>query len=362
MKKIIIRMFLIVLTLGMIGCTVPVPPSPFEPSCIGDIFDYGYENVSLDEAKGCKISIDRLKEETFYNEFKHLKVTIAESIDKLEETIIHKIYFHDASFNKNHYINFYGQEEDIEYAKVWFQGSIYDIETNVELFDTLIKYLLNQVPEENHFLRNQLGCEWLKELEVEDIKKIKTITEYVGVAPGSFKDINSSIDNNVIRNILEKYYWLDTTPIYGEDAMYVPGGTNYITQFIMNDGTIKELEINNGVYYDNEGGFFKLKYVPKFSENDEYESSYGFITYQDTFELYTLDGLRLGSFSGLSEYEFIKYPYDYIEDNEDLGYIETEFGRLYIHSENIFYMKENNIHTYYLVVGEKNFNDIFSGN
>ena len=75
--------------------------------------------------------------------------------------------------DKNNYINFYGQEDDIEYAKVWFQGIIYDIETNVELFDTLIKYLLNQVPEENNFLRNQLGCEWLKDLEVEDIKEIK---------------------------------------------------------------------------------------------------------------------------------------------------------------------------------------------
>lgn len=360
MKKIIISMFLLVLALGMIGCTVPVPPSPFEPSCIGDIFDYGHESVSLDEAKGYNVSIEKLREETFYNEFKFLKVTLNKSNDDSKYTVTHKIYFHDASSNKNNYINFYGQEDDIEYAKVWFQGIIYDIETNVELFDTLIKYLLNQVPEENNFLRNQLGCEWLKDLEAEDIKEIKIITEYVGVAPGSFKDINRSNDNNVIRNMLEKYYWLDTTPIYGEDAMVVPGGTNYITQFILNDGTIKVLEINNGVYYDNEGGFFELKYTPKFSENDEYETSYGFITYEDTFELYTLDGLRLGSFSGLSEYEFIKYPYEHIEENEDFGYIETEFGRIYIHSYDVFYIKDGNVHEFYLITSERTFYDLFN--
>lgn len=165
----------------MIGCIVP--PSPFEPSCVGDIFDYGHVSVSLDEAKEYSVSIEKLREETFYNEFKSLKVTIDESIDEPEENIIHKIYFYDVDSNSDAYISFYAQNEAIKYAKVLFQGINYDIETNAELFEKLIIYLLNQVPEENNFLRNQLGCEWLKELEVEDIIEINTITEYVGVAP-----------------------------------------------------------------------------------------------------------------------------------------------------------------------------------
>lgn len=150
MKKIIISIFLLVLTLGMIGCTVPVPPSPFEPSCIGDIFDYGHESVSLDEAKGYNVSIEKLREETFYNEFKFLKVTIDESIDEPEESIIHKIYFYDVDSNSDAYISFYAQNEEIKYAKVLFQGINYDIETNVELFDVLINYLKNETIEETN--------------------------------------------------------------------------------------------------------------------------------------------------------------------------------------------------------------------
>lgn len=337
MKKIITSMFLLVLTLGMIGCTVPVPPSPFEPSCIGDIFDYGHESVSLDEAKGYNVSIEKLREETFYNEFKSLKVTIDESIDEPEESIIHKIYFYDVDSNSDAYISFYAQNEEIKYAKVLFQGINYDIETNVELFEVLIEYLDHQVQvPTNHFLRNQLGCEWLNEIKVDDINEIKIITESVGVAPGVLKNIASSIDKTVISKIYENCYWLDTTPIS------------------------KEIYINNGNYKDINGNYYELLFIPKFSENDEYESSYGFITYQDTFELYTLDGLRLGSFSGLSEYEFIKYSYEHIEENEDFGYIETEFGRIYIHSYDVFYIKDGNVHEFYLITSERTFYDLFN--
>lgn len=360
MKKIIISMFLLVLTLGMIGCTVPVPPSPFEPSCIGDIFDYGHESVSLDEAKGYKVSIEKLREETFYNEFKSLKVTIDESIDEPEESIIHKIYFYDVDSNSDAYISFYAQNEGIKYAKVLFQGINYDIETNVELFEVLIEYLDHQVQvPTNHFLRNQLGCEWLNEIKVDDINEIKIITESVGVAPGVLKNIASSIDKTVISKIYENCYWLDTTPISKEEGQIDGGGATTI-RFILNDSTVKEIYINNGNYKDPNADYYKLLYIPKFSENDEYESSYGFITYQDTFEVYTLDGLKLGSFSGLSEYEFIKYPYDYIEENEDLGYIETEFGRIYIHSYDVFYIKDGNVHEFYLITSERTFYDLFS--
>ena len=47
MKKIIISMILLVLTIGMIGCTVYVPHFPFEHSCIGDIFDYGHVSFMM---------------------------------------------------------------------------------------------------------------------------------------------------------------------------------------------------------------------------------------------------------------------------------------------------------------------------
>lgn len=72
-----------------------------------------------------------------------------------------------------------------------------------------------------------------------------------------------------------------------------------------------------------------------------------------------MDDVKIGSFTGLSEFEFIDYPYDTLPENENLGYLETEIGRLYILADNIFYIKDGNTHTYYLVTGEKTFGYIF---
>ena len=356
MKKIIIILFLLVLTLGMIGCTVPVPPSPFEPSCIGDIFDYGHESVSLDEAKGYNVSVEKLREETFYNEFKSLKVTIDESIDEPEESIIHKIYFYDVDSNSDAYISFYAQNEEIKYAKVFFQGINYDIETNVELFEVLIEYLDHQVHHEvptNHFLRNQLGCEWLSEIKVDDINEIKIITESVGVAPGVLKNIASSIDKTVISKIYENCYWLDTTPISKEEGQIDGGGATTI-RFILNDSTVKEIYINNGNYKDPNADYYKLLYISKFSENDEYENSYGFVTYQDKAEVYWNDTFICEI--PMSEIEFVEVDSYVTTEGGIVGewVLKTEFGDLYFPESHIFHFEDNS-KTIYKLTGMRLF-------
>ena len=93
----------------------------------------------------------------------------------------------------------------------------------------------------------------------------------------------------------------------------------------------------------------------------EYPKSqaHSYITYLDDFDAYTMDDVKIGNFTGLSEFEFIDYPYDTLPENENLGYLETEIGRLYILADNIFYIKDGNTHTYFLVTGEKTFRDIF---
>lgn len=131
------------------------------------------------------------------------------------------------------------------------------------------------------------------------------------------------------------------------------------TKFYLNTGEVKEIIIIGIYLKDSNRIDFKVKSPYRMNES-KFVRTYKFVTDEDTFELYTLEGLRLGSFSGLSEYEFIKYPYKYIEENEDLGYIETEFGRIYIHSFDVFYIKNGDVHEFYLITSERTFYDLFS--
>ena len=132
----------------------------------------------------------------------------------------------------------------------------------------------------NYFLRERAGCEWLNEITTEDIAEIKIINEYVGVAPGRFKSISSSTDEDVISTIFEEYYRLNTEPIPTKNAL-IAGGSAVTVKFILKDGTAKVLYFNNGNYRDTNGDYFDLFYVPKFTEEMNTNQSSAFITESD---------------------------------------------------------------------------------
>ena len=194
-------------------------------------------------------------------------------------------------------------------------------------------------------------------LTLEDVVEVRYEHGYIGVAPGSFTNIAYSTDmedRSGVLSILEMTVYEDLS-----NNWQVCGGGYTLYTIFTNDKRY-DIEITNDYISINQKHY---KYLGEYI-SFEYPNSqaHSFITYLDSYEAYTLDDVKIGDFTGLSEYEFIEYPYDTIPENEDAGYIETEFGRLYIHSGNIFYIKDNNTFTYYLIVGEKNFNDIFLNN
>ena len=118
-----------------------------------------------------------------------------------------------------------------------------------------------------------------------------------------------------------------------------------------------DFEIINGYISFNNKHYKLLGYGPGMS--------YGIITSAfntnlDSYEAYTLDGTKIGDFNGLSEFEFyeIKAP---LTGVDDYGYLETEFGRIYIHDSKTFYIKDGENYTYYKLIWEweKDFSDIF---
>lgn len=190
---------------------------------------------------------------------------------------------------------------------------------------------------------------------LDEIIEVRYEQGYIGVAPGSLTNIQYSTDyedrNNVFR-ILQM-------PVYEEKSnnwQVCGGGYNFYT-LITNDKKY-DIYISNGYLFANQKHYkFIGEYIPF-----EYPSlkAHSFITYNDTFDAFTIDNVKIGEFNGLSKYEFIEYPYDELTENVDIGYIETEIGRLYVHSENIFYIKEDNQYSYYLIVGENNFSFFYS--
>ena len=195
------------------------------------------------------------------------------------------------------------------------------------------------IPPENHFLRNQAGCEWLNEITAEDIAEIKIISGAVGVAPGYLNNVSSSTDEAVIARIFEEYYWLDTIPISQMEGQ-IYGGGGVTVKFILKDGTAKELYINNGNYRDPDGNYFELLFTPKFKDTDNALKAHGFITYLGTGTVYDKDNNAVCEIP-IDELEFVES--DGCVDAVVTGYyytVETEFGTLYFdYSNDLFYLQ-----------------------
>lgn len=202
------------------------------------------------------------------------------------------------------------------------------------------------LPEGNYFLRNQAGCEWLNEIDVENISKIEIISQGIGIAPGNLKRISRTDNKNVISDMLEKYYWLDTKPILRQQGL-ICGGSSKIVTFTLNDGTEKVIRINNGNYRDTNGNYFDLYYIPTFDDYTEYTSCYGFISYRGTGEV--LSGGSSLCEIPMSELEFIETDAP-ATATEAYCYIETDFGNLVFVENSVFYI-EHEEDVYYRLAG-----------
>ena len=139
MKKILVSMFLLVFGLCLVGCSVP--PEPLDPTTMGNLFtDYEFKSVYLDKDKVNKMPVETIQQEEFYQELSSLKLNLREDgVDELD--LYHTVYFWSYVSKGKYYINFFGQDDKIMYATVYFNDKIFEIETNVELFVAFIKVL-----------------------------------------------------------------------------------------------------------------------------------------------------------------------------------------------------------------------------
>lgn len=214
------------------------------------------------------------------------------------------------------------------------------------------------IPPENHFLRNQAGCEWMYEITADDIKEIKMHSGGGGpLPPISLTYISSSTDEAVISNIFEQYYWLDISPMDG-----IPGvcdGGYYTVQFILNNGDVKQLSFLIGKYFeDKNGNCFRILDLPTFRDGTEYISYYGIESFDNYGDIWNSTGeTRYAVDIPIEEFEFVRVIDDIELDGRDVTYyLELESGRLNFLTESYFYIDDNR-EVYYQLVG-KNLDEI----
>lgn len=206
--------------------------------------------------------------------------------------------------------------------------------------------------------------EWLLELTAEKVAEIKTTFEYVGVAPGSLKEVKRLKFKTPIAEVISLYRSAKMYPISREDAQ-VDGGSAFTIEFILTDGTVKELFFNNRNYAYGLGEskcYFKMTTIPKIDEYFPITTAYAFVVHQPTFEMFTMEGERVGSYSLLDELEFVEWEEVPVPDGEEVyiigeptHYIVGDAGTLYICSNEIFYRIEDGEKVYYELCGALKF-------
>ena len=206
-------------------------------------------------------------------------------------------------------------------------------------------------PEGNHFLRNQAGAEWLREISADDVAEIKMISGGGGpLPPISFTYISSSRDKAVVSSIFEEYYWLDSKPV-SEEFTQIPDGGYFIVQFVLNNGEVKQLYFINGdFYYDGNGNYFELVRLPVFRDGTNFVNHYGFERQYNPCPIHLIDGTPVCEIP-LSEFEFIELRDDIYLDNElPTHYLAINGERVYFIKGEYFYIGDDRS-VYYQLLG-----------
>lgn len=261
MKKILVSMLLLVFGLCLAGCSVP--PEPLDPATIEDIFtDYGFESVYLDQDTVNKISVESLQQEEFYQELSSLKVELRKGVvDELD--LYHTVYFWSYVSKGKYYINFFGQYDKIMYATVYFNDKVFEVETNVELFDTFIQVLQNvNLDYENlsdeQFLSiiNIYENDIFNSLFILDGKKYgriisssDSIEDAIRVCTRHFTDTRYAV---AINTVVECNVIYESEILYGIYVKWEINGSYYEENVISFKKNIADITVRNVIYDDVE--------------------------------------------------------------------------------------------------------------
>lgn len=204
------------------------------------------------------------------------------------------------------------------------------------------------------------GYEWVNELEREDIIEVRYESSAIGISPGNLINIEYSNHSADIVNVYNAIVWglFEETEL--EYVITEGGGYSKYT-FITNENSYSINFQNRFIsVYNSETD--ETKYYKFLQEDYQFLNPYlkcnSFLVYNNEYQVFIADGTNIGEYENLNEFEFIPYE-GAIPEWLTPYYIETQFGRVYIHTEDIIYLKNENTFTYFKIVGDKNFSFLF---
>lgn len=200
---------------------------------------------------------------------------------------------------------------------------------------------------------------WIDRLNVEEIVKVRFERAYIGVAPGNLKDVSYTTDSADI----EKAYRLlfgnlrEISPAKGQ----VSGGGYVRYDFFTANNQTYTVTVSNNIVYINDRYY---KFVGKFyyAFQNSYLDCHSFITYLDRYEIYTYaqDGVKVGEYDGLGQFEFCKYD-GLIEAAPSYRLTSSEVNLLILSSDKFMIEGDDNT-VVYRITGEKDFSSLFENN
>lgn len=265
MKKLIIVFTTFILILCLVSCGLTDPPILKHPDTLANVFvDYGYDSMYIDGHPERLIPVNIIYDESFYNEFSSLKLTLRDhnSVDELDE-YYRLILSTETDTKQDSYLSFCGQYNEIAYAKVVINNYVYDIETNIELFNNFINFIFNFTFDYNNlsdedfiYIINNNNCNIFNSLYYLDgnrygrlISSSDSKEDAIRVGTRHFTDerISSSINRVTACDVI-----YESNLLYGIHVEWEVNGYNYSENVISIKKEIANITVPNVVYNDIE--------------------------------------------------------------------------------------------------------------
>lgn len=201
--------------------------------------------------------------------------------------------------------------------------------------------------------------EWMDEVKISEIAEVKTITEYLGVEPGSLKEITSTSDPLGINEVLVACRTIELRPITEEEAQ-IDGGVSFTVKLILKSGDVRSVTLNNWNYGDGKGNYYTLDSLPEIPSHIDPEHSYSVVTLKGDHDVYDSDDTAIGVIKELGDVEFRDFVGDSSAMRDYQSYVSTEFGKIYICSETVFRFVDVDMgeEVYYELTGENTFSKL----
>ena len=271
----------------------------------------------------------------------------------IEKTFNQNIFFSSKDSSDNQWDYSFNLDENIIYRDL----SIFSTDINTQYsilsdkdYQKLVAFFQEDLDSFNNnqfYLKDLLP--WINNLDPNKVTKIKENFGAVGVAPGSLSTNYYSNNIDDIKNLLT---YLNSPLKYVPLNMGQICGGSYIKYVIYTISDTYSIYLNNnhlyitGRYYEFVEGYKGIQNI--------FLVTNSFITYQNSFKTYQIDGTFINNYNNLDQYEFIEYDGDTSLISK-IGTIICEFGTLTIYSDSIFKLDD----TFYKCQGDLNFSSLF---